>query len=76
MQGKYKSGIHCLNQIIKNEGFFALYKGCLSPIIGSSFSLTLFYGFDNIFKKIIKNYSDYTEPLPYKIIFISSFIAS
>ena len=68
--------MHCFKKTIKNEGVFALYKGCLSPIIGSCGSLTLFYGFDNIFTKLIKTYSDYKDPLPYKILFISSFIAA
>ena len=54
-----------LKNIIKNEGFFALYKGSLSPILGNGGSLFLFYGFDNVCQKIIKLYTDYTDPLPY-----------
>ena len=62
--------------MILEEGPFSFYKGSLSPIVGNCGTLSLIYGFNGFFKKFILANTRYTDPLPYSILFISSFLAS
>ena len=75
MKGKYTSGLDCFSKILKHESPFAFYKGCISPILGNCGTLSMVYGFDSFFKKLILTYSDFRDPLPYKILFLTSFLA-
>jgi hypothetical protein len=53
----------------------AFYKGSLSPILGSAFTLSLFYGFNNFFIKIMKNWG-YDDDLPIGLVFMSGALSA
>lgn len=76
MPGTFSNGTDALVKLLMKEGPFALYKGSLSPVFGNCGQLSLIYGFDGLFKKLLLTYTNYTDPLPYKMLFISSFLAS
>jgi len=73
---EYKTGTLAFFELFKKESIFALYKGSLSPIIGNCGTLSLIYGFDGMFKKLLLANTQYKDPLPYTILFVSSFLAS
>ena len=75
MRGKYTGGLDCLFKIVKNESPFALYKGVSTAIVSKCGTLAMIFGFDSFFKKLILTYSDFRDPLPYKILFLTSFLA-
>lgn len=43
----------CLKKIIRNEGFFALYKGSVTPLIGVGILGSMRFGLYENFKKIM-----------------------
>ena len=50
-----------------------MYKGVLAPLIGNSFAISIFFGFNNVFKNLMQNYYDNSDKdLPNALIFISA----
>ncbi len=71
----YKNAFDCAKQILGQEGVSAFYKGSLSPILGSAFTLSLFYGFNSLFIKIMKKWG-YDDDLPIGLVFMSGALSA
>lgn len=57
---EYKNSVDCIRKIIKNEGFFALYRGLSASYLGSAESTLQWILYEQM-KQIIKNRSDRLE---------------
>ncbi|KAI9322279.1 mitochondrial carrier [Dichotomocladium elegans] len=58
--GRFKGAIDCAIQTIKNEGFFALYKGMASPLVGIGAVNALLFAAYSQFKNLLEARSGQT----------------
>eukprot|EP00051_Salpingoeca_urceolata_P008822 m.109190 g.109190 ORF g.109190 m.109190 type:complete len:257 (-) comp15963_c0_seq2:36-806(-) len=62
LQGpQYKGITHCTSSIIKNEGFYALYRGLVPPLGGVAFLNAIVFGVFGTMRRFLKGSS--TDPL-------------
>ncbi|KAG8678007.1 hypothetical protein FRC09_020206, partial [Ceratobasidium sp. 395] len=61
-RGMFKGPMDILTQTVKNEGFFALYKGMASPLIGIAGVNSLLFASYAISKRIVSPFPDLSLP--------------
>ncbi|RUP42734.1 mitochondrial carrier domain-containing protein [Jimgerdemannia flammicorona] len=54
--GRFNGAIDCVVKTVRNEGFFALYKGMLSPLIGIGAVNSLLFAANSRFKALQQDY--------------------
>ncbi|GAA5922840.1 uncharacterized protein JCM15063_003443 [Sporobolomyces koalae] len=60
--GQFKGPLDIATQTIKKEGFFALYKGMASPLIGIAGVNSLLFAANNYARKLVSPFPDLTIP--------------
>ncbi|ORX48796.1 mitochondrial carrier [Hesseltinella vesiculosa] len=61
--GRFNGAWDCAVQTVKNEGFFALYKGMSSPLIGIGAVNALLFAANSQFRKMLQTYPGEELPL-------------
>jgi solute carrier family 25 carnitine/acylcarnitine transporter 20/29 len=66
-QGNYMRGgmVNTFSTVVKNEGFFALYRGLLPPLIGSSIFRSIQFGVYNATYANLKAYPKMQYTIPF-----------
>ncbi|KAI9285864.1 mitochondrial carrier domain-containing protein [Umbelopsis sp. AD052] len=64
--GRFNGAMDCAVQTIKNEGFFALYKGMASPLVGIGAVNALLFAANTECRRLLQSYPGEQLPL-YKI---------
>lgn len=73
---EYSGILDCLKKTVKNEGFMALYKGTLSPLIGVGFQVSVQFGLNEVCKRFLSKFKKRSEDLlPLHLVACSGFIA-
>jgi len=70
--GRFRGLAHCFTTTVKEEGFFALYKGATPPLIGMSIINSCMFGTLNIVKSYI--HTDKSKPISLPQIMLSGAI--
>ncbi|KAI8072393.1 mitochondrial ornithine transporter 1 [Gongronella butleri] len=61
--GRFNGAWDCATQTIKNEGFFALYKGMASPLVGIGAVNALLFAANSQFRKMLQTHPGEELPL-------------
>ncbi|WVR09243.1 hypothetical protein IAU60_006307 [Kwoniella sp. DSM 27419] len=61
-KGQFKNTLDILTTTIKNEGFFALYKGMLSPLLGIAAVNSLLFTAYGVSRRIVSPYPELSIP--------------
>ncbi|GFZ51494.1 hypothetical protein JCM24511_09261 [Saitozyma sp. JCM 24511] len=61
-RGQFKNTLDILQQTVRNEGFFALYKGMMSPLLGVAAVNSLLFTAYGASRRIVSPFPDLTVP--------------
>lgn len=68
--------VDCLKKTVQQEGFTALYKGTLSPLIGVGFQVSVQFGLNEGCKRFFGKFKTRAEDiLPLNLVAASGFVA-
>jgi len=59
--GRFRGGLHCVVETVRNEGVISLYKGVTPPLLGTGVINALVFGLQGMFVHQVKEW-DGTEP--------------
>jgi solute carrier family 25 carnitine/acylcarnitine transporter 20/29 len=73
---EYSGILDCLKKTVKQEGFMALYKGTVSPLIGVGFQVSVQFALNEVSKRFFSQFKKRAEDLlPLHLVAASGFIA-
>ena len=56
LKPEYSGIADCLKKTVKHEGFSALYKGTLSPLLGVGFQVSVQFGLNELCKRYFQKF--------------------